>query len=164
MTLTCLIGNLNLLAVLLRLGLMFVPGSSHWRALIPRKNHWQAVAQMLKFYLSFGRFPLPNWFSHNPLWLPIYSVMYLLLLGALLTGLVQGIFFSVHQLLSNILMWLVIGHIVAVILHDLKGQLATISGMINGFRYFHFEKNSLAKKNEFVVSIDTIKPTKSSNN
>ncbi|MBT5229403.1 MAG: cytochrome b/b6 domain-containing protein [Methylococcales bacterium] len=155
-----MVGQIIVLAVLLRLGLLLVPGSSHWRALIPRKNHWQAVTQMFKFYLSFGRFPLPNWFAHNPLWLPLYTVMYLLLFSVLLTGMFQG-FIGGHQVLAGVLMWLVIGHVVAVVLHDFKGQLATVSGMINGFRYFHFEQSAQDKKNEYIVPLDALKPRQS---
>ncbi len=139
-------GQLLLVAVMGRIILMFIlPGSAAWRAFLPDAATRDGVKQMLRFYLSFARTPLPNWYAHNPLWKLLYPIVFLLLLGVSLTGLfynapytVAGIFLHQwHGMLASILDWLVVAHVIAVFLHDLKGKGAGISGMISGFRYFH---------------------------
>ena len=70
--------KLTALAVLLRVALLFVPGSSHWRALLPSRADRQAMMQMLKFYLSLVRTPLPAWYALASLlaWLGEYVIPY----------------------------------------------------------------------------------------
>lgn len=139
-------GQLLLLAVVGRIVLMFIlPGSAGWRAFLPDAATWEGVKQMLVFYLSFARAPLPNWYAHNPLWKLLYPFMFLLLLGTGVSGLLYnapyalaGLFMHTwHSVLADMLGMLVVAHVIAVFLHELKGKGAGISGMISGYRYFH---------------------------
>jgi len=77
-------GQIISMALFLRVILLFFPGSSNWRAFIPERSQVQAMVQMIKFYLSLARFPLPSWYAHNPLWLPVYPVFYLVLAGCVI--------------------------------------------------------------------------------
>ena len=139
-------GQVILMALALRVILLFFPGSSNWRAFIPERSQFQAMIQMIKFYLSLARFPLPNWYAHNPFWLPVYPVFYLVLAGCAVSGLLYNsvhIFlgspmYELHGALAGLIVTFSIFHIATVFLHDLKGKGAFISAMINGFRYFHY--------------------------
>ncbi len=143
-------GQIMLIALLLRVVLLFLPGSSNWRAFFPTKAQRLAMLQMMKFYLSFTRYPLPNWHAHNPLWLPLYFLMFLILAATLVSGLFYNSPYtivgypiqSVHRVLANLIVIFSILHIVSVLLHELKGKGAFISAMINGYRYFHFTKQN----------------------
>ncbi len=79
-------GQITALALLLRSVLLFVPGSTHWRALLPKRGQWQACRQMLRFYLSLSRAPLPAWYAHNPLWAPVYLLVLAVEAACLATG------------------------------------------------------------------------------
>jgi len=148
-------GQIILMALALRAVLLFFPGSSNWRAFLPEKSQLQAMVQMIKFYLSLTRFPLPNWYAHNPLWLPIYPVIFFILAGCSITGLLHDspkIIFGfsmvkLHSALANVIIIFSIFHITTVFLHDLKGKGAFISAMINGHRYFHFTTQNNENKN-----------------
>ncbi len=139
-------GQIISMALFLRVILLFFPGSSNWRAFIPERSQVQAMVQMIKFYLSLARFPLPSWYAHNPLWLPVYPVFYLVLAGCVISGLLfntSHIFignpmYELHGALSGLIVTFSIFHIATVFLHDLKGKGAYISAMVNGFRYFHY--------------------------
>ncbi len=142
-----IVGQVVLLAVLLRLGLLAWPGVTGWRALLPGRSHFHGAMQTLKFYVTLARSPLPNWHSHNPFWAPVYLVMLLLVLGAVASGLAYQSSWrpaglspvAVHAFCGLLLGWLAALHILAVFLHDWKGRGAHVSGMINGYRYFHIE-------------------------
>ena len=172
-------GQIILMALALRVVLLFFPGSSNWRALIPEKAQLQAMVQMIKFYLSLARFPLPNWHAHNPLWLPLYLIIFVVIAACSVTGLLYDspkIIFGfpmveLHSVLASVIIIFTIFHIVTVFLHDLKGKGAFISAMVNGHRYFHFtsqnnenENNPLevqrkmqAEKQSVYISVDSIK-------
>ncbi len=172
-------GQIILMALALRIVLLFFPGSSNWRALIPEKAQLQAMVQMIKFYLSLARFPLPNWYAHNPLWLPLYLIIFVVLAACSVTGLLHDspkIIFGypmvkLHSALASVIIIFTIFHIVSVFLHDLKGKGAFISAMVNGYRYFHFtgQKNEnennpreiqqkiQAEKQSIYISVDSIK-------
>jgi len=121
--------------------LLFGRRAEHWRDLRPTSGH--AVAATLRFYLTLGRAPLPGWYAHNPLWSPLYVLLWLLLAGALATGAARlypalGAFLpgDWHAPLARaVAVWCGL-HVVAVVLHDLRGATADISGMINGRRLF----------------------------
>ena len=165
-------GQIILMALALRVVLLFFPGSSNWRAFIPEKSQLQAMLQMIKFYLSLARFPLPNWYAHNPLWLPLYLILFIIIAACSITGLVHDspkfIFgFSMvklHSILASVIIIFTIFHIASVFLHDLKGKGAFISAIINGHRYFHFpaqnnENNARekqAEKQSISISADSI--------
>ena len=167
-------GQIILMALALRTVLFFFPGSSNWRAFIPDKTQRQAMVQMIKFYLSLARFPLPNWYAHNPLWLPLYLIIFLVLAGASISGLLYDspqilLGYPMHELhsaLASLIIIFSLFHIATVFLHDLKGKGAFISAMINGHRYFHFtgqdsnidkrsQKNQTEKKSVY-ISVDSI--------
>ncbi len=168
-------GQIILMALILRIALFFVPGSSNWRTFMPKKAQHQAMLQMIKFYLSFGRFPLPNWHAHNPLWLPLYLIMFLVLAGGTISGLLYDSTQSIagysidvlHRNFACIIIIFSLFHIVTALLHELKGKGAFISAMINGYRYFHLtgqdnainnpsQKNQTEKKS-VTISVDNIK-------
>jgi Ni/Fe-hydrogenase 1 B-type cytochrome subunit len=140
-----MVGQALATALLLRLLLLFVPGSSHWRALLPGRSQWPAMLQMLKFYLSLARAPLPAWFAHNPLWAPLYLLVLLVLGGELLSGFLHqqpGTWFGqshadLHAILGQLLAAFSLLHVLAAALHDWKGDGALISALFSGKRYFH---------------------------
>ncbi|NOQ69162.1 MAG: hypothetical protein GQ573_03520 [Gammaproteobacteria bacterium] len=148
-------GQIILMALALRVVLLFFPGSSNWRAFIPEKSQLQAMVQMIKFYLSLTRYPLPNWHAHNPLWLPLYLVIFFILAACSITGLLHDSpkiilnypMVKLHSVLANVIIIFSIFHIATVFLHDLKGKGAFISAMINGHRYFHFTSQSNENEN-----------------
>ncbi len=148
-------GQIILMALALRVVLLFFPGSSNWRAFIPEKSQLQAMVQMIKFYLSLTRFPLPNWYAHNPLWLPLYLVIFFILAACSITGLLHDSpkiilnypMVKLHSVLANMIIIFSIFNIATFFLHDLKVKGAFISAMINGHRYFHFTSQSNENEN-----------------
>lgn len=162
-------GQIILMTLALRVALLFFPGSSNWRAFVPERAQFQAMLQMIKFYLSFARFPLPNWYAHNPLWLLVYPVFFLVLAGCSISGLLYNsshiVFgspmYELHAALAGLIVSFLIFHIVTVFLHDLKGKGAYISAMVNGFRYFHYPAVDDDKGSDLPaqqsISIDSIK-------
>lgn len=118
-----------------------------WRALLPSSTTIQKSVEMLKFYLSFGAAPLPNWYAHNPLWLPIYAILLISLVAMAASGMlmtshpvVLGIYLpAFHKGLASIVSFITIAHIATVIFHDARGKHADISGMLNGYRVFEME-------------------------
>jgi len=132
----------------LRLVLMFT-GSPVERLsrLMPDDGEMRALRETLFFYASFGRAPLPRWYAHNPLWKPLYLLIYLCLLFLVLTGwlrdsldILWGMYLpSVHAVFASAIAWLTLLHLIAVVLHDYRGDAADLSGMVNGYRHFVVE-------------------------
>lgn len=144
-----IVGQLLIITVVARVILMFLlPGSASWRAFLPDKAQWAGMKKMALFYLSFARFPLPNWFAHNPFWRLLYPLLLVALVACGITGLVYNSantflgmsIFGLHGGLAQVILIFTVSHLLAVVLHDLKGKGAAISGMISGYRYFHIEK------------------------
>lgn len=140
-------GQALALVLLLRLWLALTgKGSDRASAWFASLRQPRAMLAMLRFYVTLGRSPLPHWYAHNPLWAPLYAVFWLLtglaILSALLVGSggdggVSGPAWAVwHVRAAEGLMWFVLIHLIAVFLHDLKGDSADCSAMINGHRYF----------------------------
>ncbi len=138
-------GGVLALGLLLRLWLLVTErGAGGWRALLPRRQDLTPAWQTLQYYLSFTRAPLPRWYVHNPLWLPLYAVLLLALAALTLSGygmddraVVLGLYLPrIHATGAAIVDFLVVLHIAAVFLHDLKSPSCEVSGMINGYRYF----------------------------
>ncbi len=177
-----IVGQVILFALLLRLILLFLPpgkeqpASSHWRALLPGRPQRQAMLQVIKFYISLGRYPLPNWYAHNPLWQPVYAVFFIILALSLLSGLFYNSGYSVlgqevenlHASFAAFITIFSVLHIVTAFLHDLKAKGAFISAMVNGFRYFHYARfnpvtapiTEIVKKqkqNSVYIPIDSLK-------
>lgn len=159
-----IIGQVVILALGLRAVLLFQPGSSHWSSIIPKKSKLTGIGQMLKFYISMGKAPLPNWYAHNPLWQPIYLIILPVLLGVCITGMMQDRFAQLHASLAAIISLFTLFHVITAFVHDWKGKGAMISAMINGYRYFHKEspvQNSVDRGSEINISVDNIGRIKS---
>ena len=164
-------GQAVLIALMLRAVMLFFPGSGHWSSLLPNRADRNSIVQMFKFYLTFARFPLPNWYAHNPLWKPLYLLFFVLLASCLLTGIFQDAPYRVagyallelHKMLAQIITLFVVTHVVAVFLHDLKGKGAFTSAIINGYRYFHIsdqeagKTRSTPKDSSIYISVESIK-------
>ncbi|MCB1864897.1 MAG: cytochrome b/b6 domain-containing protein [Chromatiales bacterium] len=138
-----IVGQVLVAALVLRIVVAFRSGPSSWRALWPGRAQRAAIPAMLRFYLSLGRAPLPNWYAHNPLWAPLYALTWLILGLALISGLghdsspILGMSLAhVHATSAAVLAVITIAHIATVILHDWRGGAASISGMLSGERYF----------------------------
>lgn len=171
-----IVGQLLIVTVVGRIVLAFLlTGSAHWRAFLPDAAQWQGIKQMLMFYFSFARAPLPNWFAHNPLWRQVYPLWWLLVLATAFSGLYYNsatpllgmTLFAWHKFLASSILVLSLVHVLAVFLHDLKGKGASVSGMISGYRYFHvaasekLPKPSTGKASITHVAINSIqKPPK----
>lgn len=151
-------------ALLLRAYLLvFGRAAEQWRDLLPRGPQLKAVGRMLRFYLSLGRAPLPAWYAHNPLWGPIYVVLWVLLALQLGSGfaLEHGGFAALlppawHSLLPGPIAMLVAAHVLAVFVHDLKGGGADVSAMINGYRLFRTDRGRAPLLGEHTVSLDAL--------
>jgi Ni/Fe-hydrogenase 1 B-type cytochrome subunit len=137
-------GSIFTLGLALRIWVLFSDRlMGRWRLLLadlePRK-----MLQMLKFYLSLGNSTLPRWYAHNPFWLPVYLVLFVLMVLVAFTGHLQGsypVVFgiylpSVHASIATLVSLFVLGHVIAVFMHDLKGGGDDVSAMINGKRLF----------------------------
>jgi len=143
-----IVGQLVALALLLRIALLFVPGSSHWSALLPKRGQWRAMLQTLKFYLSLTRAPLPAWYAHNPLWAPVYLLVLLLLVACVASGMLHDAPYrlfglqpdTLHAALGEALALFSLFHVIAAALHDWKGDGALVSAMFSGKRYFHVNR------------------------
>lgn len=145
-----MIGQVLLLVMIWRLLLFFFAGSGHWRFFIPTREQRHIIRDTLRFYLSLGRTPLPDWYAFNPVWQPIYLLM--IALGGI--AVVTGFFHSalpfagglssagLHAFASYLLLSLALAHIVFAAWHDSMGRGAQISGMLNGHKYFHIDTPS----------------------
>lgn len=130
-------------------------GPERWRALLPAARPLAALTAMLRFYVSGGRAALPAYYAHNPLWGPLYLLMFVLLAFAAGTGLwlslagpEAGNYYQAmpwlagytltewHRATYTPVLALVTAHIVAAVLHDWRGAGGDISAIINGYRIF----------------------------
>jgi Ni/Fe-hydrogenase 1 B-type cytochrome subunit len=136
-------------------------GAERFEHLLPRRSELAAIRASLLFYLSLGRAPLPNWFAHNPLWKPLYLVLYLLLAMSALSGwimpeiqLVGRLYVpGVHAWLADPIAGLVIAHLLCVVLQDFRGRSADISAMLSGYRFFVFERGGADRSGVKQVSV-----------
>ena len=135
-----MVGQALALVIAYRLYLLFVPGSGHWRLLIPTREQRHIVQQTIKFYASLGRMPCPDWFAYNPLWQPLYALVILLLVIVTGSGFVLGqtgaAMTQLHAISADIILYFTLAHIAFAVLHDVKGSGAQISAMLNGYKYF----------------------------
>jgi Ni/Fe-hydrogenase 1 B-type cytochrome subunit len=163
-------GGVLLPFLLLRLYLLFFgKGTDHLSDCEPDMHRLSQAWQVARYYLTLGKAPLPKWYSHNPLWGPLYLVLFFTLFLAVVSGLMllNGILFfagialtDLHQLCYLIVAIFTLLHIPAVFFHDLSGQAADISGMINGHRIFDAAANQLAQKpGEQVIPLDALLKT-----
>jgi Ni/Fe-hydrogenase 1 B-type cytochrome subunit len=151
-------GYLLGLTLVIRIALLFTGGTptDRWRDFLPlTRQHWLGIRDMLVFYASLGRAPLPGYYGHNPLWGPIYLLFLGILCGAIATGLPLAMAGSTgqspfaaatewlgytlpewHAGLALVTSGFVAFHILAVFLHDARGTASEISAMINGHKIF----------------------------
>jgi len=149
-------GHLLAMALVVRLYYLVTDeGVGGVAALLPRVRLAADYLALFRFYASLGRLPLPAWYAHNPLWAPLYLLIFLLLLGAVVTGLLlqyaglRGLFGLSSEPLLYWHDWplagltlLALGHVLSTFLQDLRGKGCDVSAMINGYR--HFEVGSPA--------------------
>ena len=131
--------------LLVRAALMFA-GKDNERlsALLPAGDEVAAIGATARFYLTMGRSPMPAWYAQNPLWKPLYLLVYLALVFLAGTGAVMpdndivfGFYLpSVHEFWARVVLWFSMLHIASVIVHDLKNRTADISAIVNGYRLF----------------------------
>jgi len=158
--------------LVVRIVLMFV-GVEHERlaGLFPASSELYAMARTFRFYISLGKSPMPGWYAQNPLWKPVYLVIYLALIVLVITGaalpdvsLMFGFYLpSVHTFWAQLLLWFSVLHIVSVVMHDYKNKTTDISAMVNGYRLFLIDSNragSVAEKMVQHISIDSLKKNK----
>jgi Ni/Fe-hydrogenase 1 B-type cytochrome subunit len=146
----------------------FGSGAERFEHMLPGASEVPAIRSSLLFYLSFGKSPLPNWFSHNPLWKLLYLFLFVLLALAALTGwlmpdvpVVWRFYLpNVHDTLSTLITFMVVAHLYCVVLQDLKGGAADNSAMINGHRYFSIDRDGLAEPDlpQVTIRVDDLMP------
>lgn len=149
-------------AFLLRVYLLFFgTGTDHISDCEPDMNRLRSSVEVLKYYFSLGRSPLPNWYAHNPLWGPLYLLLFLFLLIQIFSGALQqshpfpGILnlHDVHIVGAYVITSFTVVHILAVFMHDLGGSGSDISAMINGHRIFILKKPVSAQQSGEVQSV-----------
>ena len=136
-------------------------GPERFEHLLPRRSEFAAIRASLLFYLSLGRAPLPNWYAHNPLWKPLYLVLYLLLAMSALSGWIMPEFELIgrlyvpgfHAWLADVITALVIAHLLCVVLQDIRGRSADISAMLSGYRFFVYERGGVDTNEVQQVSV-----------
>lgn len=141
--------------------------AASWHDLVPDRDSLKKALAMLRFYVSFGRTPLPRWYAHSPLWAPLYLLLFFLLLLQIISGFLIGSgqhtllvnLHRLHDLNSSIIAVFTVAHIISVFMHDLKAGSSDISGMIHGYRIFNIEKPELPATIH-TVSLDKLKQTK----
>jgi Ni/Fe-hydrogenase 1 B-type cytochrome subunit len=147
-----LLAGILLPALLLRLYLLFFgKGTDHLTDCEPNSHRLYQAWQVIRFYLTLGKAPLPKWFSHNPLWGPLYIALFFILTLVTASGLLllnewhllgPISMLSLHQLCYQFILVFTLLHIPASFSHDLSGKSGDISAMINGYRVFDIGENS----------------------
>lgn len=153
--------------LVLRIWLLFADkGVGGWETLVPTITSLPAIRQMLLFYFTLGKAPLPNWYGQNPLWVPLYALLYLFLIVMAATGVfmqdqpvVAGFYLpGIHDAFASIIIGFSVLHVLTSVLHDIKGQRADVSAMLNGHKVFETQKPDTVNFNgkPVGVSIDSI--------
>jgi Ni/Fe-hydrogenase 1 B-type cytochrome subunit len=162
-------GHLLGVALVARLYLLVADdGVAGFASLMPDRRWPGKALEMVRFYASFGRTPLPGYFAHNGLWAPIYLLMFVLLLLSLIGGLMlelpalRGLFgwssdalLRFHVALFEPIAVLVVAHIGTSLLHDVRGAGADVSGMLNGSRVFEVSETRQSTQS---TDVDGIRP------
>ncbi len=155
-----MVGQALSLVIAFRLYLLFVPGSGHWRLLLPTREQRHIVRQTIQFYASFGRLPCPDWFAYNPLWQPLYALVLVVLALLSITGFLLGSsgasMTNFHASLASFILYFMLAHIAFAVLHDVKGSGAQISAMLNGYKYFIQKPVNTPSEQENAVSLQDI--------
>lgn len=162
-----ILGGLMLPALLLRLYLLFFgKGTDHLYDCEPNIHRLGQAWQMLRFYLTLGKSPLPKWYSHNPLWGPLYLILFFFLVLVSLSGLallrgydyVGGVsLLDLHRLCYWVVTAFTLLHLPAVFAHDLSGRAGDVSAMINGYRLFDAgARQASGKPGEQAIPLETL--------
>ena len=155
-------------AIVIRLWLLvFGQKNDSIQSLLPNKHQMRQGWQVLRAYITLGKIPLPKWYAHNPLWAPIYLVVYALLLLQICTGLLllnditllgSWSLRQSHLLGFQIISLFTLLHIAASFFHDTKGDGCDISAMINGQRSFTVESgNNTRSEDAPSISLSSLK-------
>lgn len=141
-----ILGGLLIPALLLRLYLLFFgKGTDHLSDCEPNRHRLIQAGHVIRFYLTLGKAPLPKWYSHNPLWGPIYIAVFFILALTTVSGLLllnDGYLLGsismlgLHRLCYLFVLIFTLLHLPAVFFHDLSSKNDDISAMVNGFRVF----------------------------
>ncbi len=156
-----------LAALLVRLWLLFLgSGVAGYRVLLPNRHRLRQGWEVLRSYLTLGKLPLPRWYAHNPLWAPLYLLLFAVLLLQVVSGLalLEQVTLVGGMSLRNLHHWgylfllaFTLGHLAAVFFHDAKTTTAEISAMVNGHRYLTLEPVSFREgPNSKVVPLDAL--------
>ncbi|MCU7842683.1 MAG: cytochrome b/b6 domain-containing protein [Candidatus Thiodiazotropha sp. (ex Monitilora ramsayi)] len=145
-----LLSGVFLPALLLRLYLLFFgSGTDLLEDCEPNLHRLSQAWEVIRFYLTLGKLPLPKWYSHNPLWGPIYLALFFFLILSAASGLfiLNNMFFAVgismldlHLLSFYFILTFTVLHMIAVFAHDTSNRAGDISAMINGFRQFEISE------------------------
>ena len=165
-----LLSAILLPALLIRLYLLFFgKGTDHLSDCEPDWHRLSQAWLVIRFYLTLGKAPLPKWYSHNPLWGPLYLALFFFLVLITLSGLLMlnGVIIignlglqDLHRLSYLVVLWFTLLHLPAVFSHDLSGQGGDISGMINGYRVFDTNTpQSTEQPGEHAISLDDLLKT-----
>lgn len=127
--------------------LVFGKGAEHIKSFFDQGDKFVKSNELLAFYFSLGKRPLPNWHSKPAVWSILYLVMFALMALLLLTGIIQNeqdrlwgfVLLDTHLELAKWLAYLVGFHIFTSILHDSKSLNGNISAMLNGHRSIQIE-------------------------
>ncbi len=142
-----MVGQALSLVLAYRVYLLIIPGSGHWRLLIPTREQRHITKQTIKFYASLGRLPCPDWYAFNPLWQPLYLLLIVIMILATVSGYLTGSYLflnfipmpELHSFFAAIILYFTLAHIAFSVLHDVKGSGAQISAMLNGFKFFQIK-------------------------
>lgn len=156
-------GQVLLLVLAYRIFLLFRSGSGHWRLLVPTREQRHIILQTVKFYVSLGRLPCPDWYAFNPVWQPLYIFIIIVLLLTSVSGFLMGSYvfpfgFSlaqIHSFLAALVLYFTLAHIAFAFFHDIKGKGTQISAMLNGYKYFHI-KDKPAQPEPTSISLDSL--------
>jgi Ni/Fe-hydrogenase 1 B-type cytochrome subunit len=161
-----LLSGLLLPALLLRLYLLFFSkGTDHLSDCEPNVHRLNQAWQVIRFYLTLGKAPLPKWYSHNPLWGPIYIAFFFILTLTAASGLMllndrqllgSISMLDLHQLCYQGVLLFTVLHLPAVFSHDLSSKSADISAMVNGFRVFEVGEAGAERDSAQAVSLDAL--------
>ena len=149
---------------------LMAAGREHERvvSLFPSSAELSAMAGILRCYIALGRSPLPGWYAQNPLWKPVYLIVYIALIILTISGiamtdisLVMGFYLpSVHAFWAQLVFWFSVLHIVSVLVHDYKNQTTDISAMVNGYRLFIIDSGrdgTGAADSVQIISLDSLR-------
>ena len=162
-----LLSGILLPALLFRLYLLFFgKGTDHLEDCEPNTHRLNQAWEVLRFYLTLGKLPLPKWYSHNPLWGPIYLALFFVLALVTISGLMllkdyylfaNLSMLDLHRISYLLILAFTLAHLPAVFAHDLSSKSGDISAMVNGYRAFEVkQETSSLNPDTQAVSLDAL--------